>query len=131
MYEKMEENFLIIGIISVIIIGMFYYLLAGIQEIKEMEVTDIDLTQVKDGEYVGEFKGNRWSNSVEVLVEGHKITDIKVIQDVRIPLTEVTQKLFENVKENQSLNIDTISQTTINTKAYLKSIENALKKGME
>jgi len=110
---------------------MFYFLLAGMQEIKEMVITDIDLSQVKDGVYTGEFRGNRWTNSVEVLVEGHKITDIKVIQDVRIPLTEVTQKLIESVKEKQSLNIDAISQATINTKAYLKSIENALRKGIE
>lgn len=130
--KKWKKWILIISIIiGVIIIGMFYFLLAGMQEIKEMVITDIDLSQVKDGVYTGEFRGNRWTNSVEVLVEGHKITDIKVIQDVRIPLTEVTQKLIESVKEKQSLNIDAISQATINTKAYLKSIENALRKGIE
>lgn len=130
--KKWKKWILVIGvIIGVIIIGMFYFLLAGMQEIKEMVITDIDLSQVKDGVYTGEFRGNRWTNSVEVLVEGHKITDIKVIQDVRIPLTEVTQKLIESVKEKQSLNIDAISQATINTKAYLKSIENALRKGIE
>lgn len=130
--KKWKKWVLIISIIiGVIIIGMFYFLLAGMQEIKEMVITDIDLSQVKDGVYTGEFRGNRWTNSVEVLVEGHKITDIKVIQDVRIPLTEVTQKLIESVKEKQSLNIDAISQATINTKAYLKSIENALRKGIE
>lgn len=130
--KKWKKWVLIISIIiGVIIIGMFYFLLAGMQEIKEMAITDIDLSQVKDGVYTGEFRGNRWTNSVEVLVEGHKITDIKVIQDVRIPLTEVTQKLIESVKEKQSLNIDAISQATINTKAYLKSIENALRKGIE
>ncbi|NLJ39672.1 MAG: FMN-binding protein [Candidatus Atribacteria bacterium] len=130
--KKWKKWILIISIIiGVIIIGMFYFLLAGMQEIKEMAITDIDLSQVKDGVYTGEFRGNRWTNSVEVLVEGHKITDIKVIQDVRIPLTEVTQKLIESVKEKQSLNIDAISQATINTKAYLKSIENALRKGIE
>ena len=68
---------------------------------------------------------------MEVTIEGYKITDIKVIKDFGISIPEFSQKLIESVKEKQSLNIDAISQATINTKAYLKSIENALKKGME
>jgi len=130
--KKWKKWLLIIGIIvAVFIIGMFYYAMAGMQEIKEMIITDVDLSQVKDGVYTGEFKGNRWSNALEVTVEDHKITEIKVIDDVGIPIPEISQKLIESIKEKQSLNIDAISQATINTKAYLKSIENALKKGME
>jgi|LAHU01.1.fsa_nt_gb uncharacterized protein with FMN-binding domain len=130
--KKWKKWLLIIGIIvGVFIIGMFYYAMAGMQEIKEMVITDIDLSQVKDGVYTGEFKGNRWSNTVEVSVEGHKITEVKILDDVGIPIPEISKKLIESIKEKQSLNVDAISQATINTKAYLKSIENALKKGME
>jgi len=130
--KKWKKWLLIIGIIvGVFIIGMFYYAMAGMQEIKEMVITDIDLSQVKDGVYTGEFKGNRWSNAVEVSVEGHKITEVKILDDFGIPIHEISKKLIESIKEKQSLNVDAISQATINTKAYLKSIENALKKGME
>lgn len=130
--KKWKKWLLIFGIIvGVFIIGMFYYAMAGMQEIKEMVITDIDLSQVKDGVYTGEFKGNRWSNTVEVSVEGHKITEVKILDDVGIPIPEISKKLIESIKEKQSLNVDAISQATINTKAYLKSIENALKKGME
>ena len=60
--KKWKKWLLIIGIIvGVFIIGMFYYAMAGMQEIKEMIITDVDLSQVKDGVYTGEFKGNRWS----------------------------------------------------------------------
>ena len=130
--KKWKKWLLIIGIIvGVFIIGMFYYAMAGMQEIKEMVITDIDLSQVKDGVYTGEFKGNRWSNTVEVSVEGHKITEVKILDDFGIPIPEISKKLIESIKEKQSLNVGAISQATINTKAYLKSIENALKKGME
>ncbi|QPM68544.1 FMN-binding protein [Atribacter laminatus] len=130
--KKWKKWLLIIGIIiGVFIIGMFYYAMAGMQEIKEMVITDIDLSEVKDGVFSGEFRGNRWSNTLEVTVEDHKITDIKVIKDFGISIPGFSQKFIESLKEKQSLNIDAISQATINTKAYLKSIENALKKGME
>ena len=77
------------------------------------------------------LKGIGGLNTVEVSVEGNKITEVKILDDVGIPIPEISKKLIESIKEKQSLNVDAISQATINTKAYLKSIENALKKGME
>ncbi len=43
-----------------------------------------------------------------------------------ISVTEVSLKLFEEVKTEQSLQVDTVSGATVSTKAYLKAIENAL-----
>ena len=39
---------------------------------------------------------------------------------------EVTQELFDNVIAAQSIDVDVLSGATVTSKAYLKSIENAL-----
>lgn len=41
---------------------------------------------------------------------------------------DVTKGILNRVIENQNTNIDVISGATVTCKAYLKSIENALKK---
>jgi uncharacterized protein with FMN-binding domain len=49
------------------------------------------------------------------------------VKDVAIPKPEWAKQLFDKVIEKQNTDVDVISGATITSKAYLKSIENALK----
>ena len=46
-------------------------------------------------------------------------------------MTVIGEKVFQQVKEKQSIQIDTVSGATVHTKAILKSIENALTQQIE
>ncbi|NLJ39781.1 MAG: FMN-binding protein [Candidatus Atribacteria bacterium] len=42
---------------------------------------------------------------------------------------ELSKKLFDQIIQKQSLQVDTVSNATVTCNAYLKAIENALLKG--
>lgn len=44
-----------------------------------MSVNDVDLSRLDDGSYTGSFRGARWSNTLEVTIKDHKITEIDII----------------------------------------------------
>ena len=46
-------------------------------------------------------------------------------------MSKLGEKVFQQVKERQSLQIDTVSGATVSTKTILKSIENALAERQE
>jgi uncharacterized protein with FMN-binding domain len=107
--------------------GMFY-LTRGLESGSKLKVDDVNLTSLSDGTYTGKYEAGRWANEVSVVVKDHKIVKVDVVKDVTFAKPDVTEKILSSVVENQNTNIDTISGSTVTCKAYLKSIENALKK---
>jgi uncharacterized protein with FMN-binding domain len=118
-----------IGIVIVIIIVFFItfaiYMNIGQKEVTAVKINYINLNNVKDGKYIGEFNGYRWSNTVEVTVLDNKITDITFIKGQVFRDKEFEDKLISEVIEKQSIDVDTISGATISSKAILKAIDNA------
>lgn len=115
-----------IGILGLIVIVAIIVLMNGMEKGKAVEINQVNLENIEDGTYSGSYDLTRWSNSVEVTVVNHRIEKIEVIEDVMIQLDELTQRLFNNVIMNQSLDIDIETGSTVTSLAYLKSIENAL-----
>jgi len=116
-------------IIFILISGVgLFYLSRGLEEGKNLKVNSLDLSQVNGGIYSGEYNSGRWSNKLEVTVNDHKITGINITKDVTFPKDDITEGLISKVIKNQNTNVDVISGSTVTCKAYLKSIENALKK---
>jgi uncharacterized protein with FMN-binding domain len=75
---------------------------------------------------------NKWrANKVQVTVSSGKVTDITILEHKERPTPELTDKLYNSVIESQSLQVDTISGATLTSKAYLKSVENALSKAQK
>lgn len=105
--------------------GGLFYLSRGLEAGEALEINSADLSAVSDGTYNGVYKGGRWTNEVRVTVKEHRITGVEVVKDVLFPKTEVTAELMERVLEQQSLDIDVVSGSTVTCKAYLKSIDNA------
>lgn len=101
------------------------------REGRSLSITDVDFKQLNDGTYIGEYEGGqfKWrANEVQVTVSSGKVTDIKLLKHKENQSPEFTYKLYDRVIESQSLQVDTISGATITSKAYLKSVENALVK---
>jgi uncharacterized protein with FMN-binding domain len=117
----------IIVLIVVIIAGGLFYLFHGLEAGKNVEINGLNTTDVKDGVHNGKYKSGRWSNELNVTVKGNKITAIKIADDVTFTMPGVSDKLFSNVIKAQDTKVDAVSGATVTSKAYLKSIENALK----
>ena len=118
-------------VVAILIIGVggFIYATQGLSKYRKMVINDVDLAKVEDGVYQGEFTGGRWKNKLEVTIKDHKIIDIGLINASKISgMADIGEKVFQQVREKQSLQIDNVSVATVHTKAVLKSIENALTK---
>jgi uncharacterized protein with FMN-binding domain len=88
----------------------------------------IDLSNVADGAYTGNHEFKRWTNIVTVQVKDHAITSIEATEPMFADkVTDVTEEVFSRVISAQSTLVDTVSGATVTSKAYLKSIEAALK----
>lgn len=118
-----------IFIVAIIIIGGgVVYLKNGLETGNELIINNVNIASLSDGSYNGKYDGGRWSNEVSIAIKNHKITKIDVIKDVVFKKPEVTEEILNKVIKNQNINVDVVSGATVTSKAYLKSIENALKK---
>lgn len=116
-------------IVFIVIIGSgIFFITRGLNAGKNVSVSKVDMASVEDGSYVGKYNSGRWTNELKVSVKDHKITDISVIKDVMIPKQDWTAEIFRRVIQKQNTDVDTISGATVTSKAYLKSIEDALSK---
>jgi len=117
----------IIVVIIVVVSGMFY-IIRGLDSGSRLEVGSVNLSLLSDGTYSGQYKAGRWSNEVNVTVKENKITKIDIVKDVLFSKQEWSQQILNMVLEKQNIDIDAVSGATVTGKAYLKAIEDALKK---
>ncbi|MCG8541170.1 MAG: FMN-binding protein [Clostridia bacterium] len=115
-----------VAVIIFISVVVTVWMAMGLNDIQAMVINEVDINGMQDGTYAGNFDGRRWSNELEVEIEGQKITSIKIVNDIKFPMEGIAEKVFNQVIEEQSTAVDVISGATVTSKAYLKSIENAL-----
>ena len=116
----------ILGVLVVVGAGGVFYITNGLEAGENLAINPVDLTAIEDGTYAGVYQAGRWSNEVAVSVADHQIANIAVVKTVTIDDPELTSTIINNVIKNQSTTVDTVSGATVTSKAYLKSIENAL-----
>lgn len=115
-------------VLILILIGGMFLLTRGLKTGSELTINNIKTSSLQDGVYSGEYKNGRWTNTVNVSIKNHKITKIDIVKDVMFIKDDVREKMFNRVIEKQNVDVDAVSGATVTSKAYLKAIENALKK---
>ncbi len=116
---------ILIGIAAVIG-GVVAFALLGKEATMAQLPHTVPLDDVADGVYEGSYAGFRWSNTLQVTVQDHLITNITVTQPQTVIKEETMATLEERVLEAQSPDVDTVAEATVDSKAYLKAVENAL-----
>ena len=116
----------ILGVLIVVGAGGVFYITNGLEAGENLAINPVDLTAIEDGTYAGVYQAGRWSNEVAVSVADHQIANIAVVKTVTIDDPEMTSTIINNVIKNQSTTVEAVSGATVTSKAYLKSIENAL-----
>ena len=125
----------VLGIIAMVIAGGVIYwwplLSKEHREARNLPIRAVNIRNLNDGTYIGEYEGGmyKWrANEVQVTVSSGKVIDIKLLMSKANRPPEFTNELYGRVIKSQSLQVDTISGATLTSKAYLKSVENALDK---
>ena len=93
--------------------------------VKDVSVSNVEFTNLKDGEYTGSVSKEPITVQLKVIVKDSKVSDIVIIEH-KNGLGKDGEKVIEEVLSKQSLNVDTISGATTSSKIILKAIENAL-----
>ncbi|MBC3898769.1 FMN-binding protein [Acetobacterium malicum] len=116
----------ILGVLVLIGAGGVFYITNGLEAGENLAINPVDLTKIEDGTYAGVYQAGRWTNEVAVSVADHQISNIDVVKTVTIESPEMTSTIINSVIEKQNTTVDTVTGATVSSKAYLKSIENAL-----
>lgn len=118
------------GILLAIFLGigiMLLYLNWGLRDGGDVVIGDVDFSTLSDGVYEGSFEGGRWSNRTALTVENGRVVEIRILDPVQMDVPEVKETIVDRVLEAQSLDVEVVSGATVTSKAYLKSMEEALK----
>ena len=118
-------------ILSSFVLGGKYLMV--VQDYKDqvaaIKIGDINLAEVSDGSYIGNYDVSIIKAEVKVDVIDHKIMNIELIKHEN-GKGESAESIIPQVIEAQSVQVDTISGATNSSKVILKSIELALESGI-
>ena len=119
------------AIISIFVMTIF--VISGcankeIMMVRQMEIKEIELSSIPDGNYKGDFTYGSFTYELEVIVKNHRIENVKVLKNRDDEHAKKAEGVIKRVVESQSLKVDAISGATTTSKAFLKAIENALRK---
>ena len=120
--SKVVKVLLVAGLVFILImaVGMIFAS-QGLSKMQELTINDVNLSGIPDGTYTGEFDRYRWSESVEVTLQGGRIVQIQSANNQKLQ-----RELIERILERQTLQVDAMSGATVSSNAFLKAVENAL-----
>lgn len=125
--KKILRIFIIVlTICTITLVAFMSFLLFDKNKTLETPLYGINLSDVSDGTYQGSYTGGRWSNTVSVTIKSHAITNIEVVDSQVFMSQETRDKLISRLLEKQNTDIDTVSGATVDSKAFLSAVENAL-----
>lgn len=97
--------------------------------IGETTFDEIDIADVSDGTYIGEYDVNFIYAKVEVTVEDGEIVSINILEH-RHERGKAAEKVIEKIIEEQKIDVDAVSGATNSSTVIKKAVENALKGGL-
>ncbi len=135
--SKMWIIIIVVAILGVAALGGILGDAPGRNEIKDLTFSDVEFKNLRDGTFVGEYKGTKShlrDTKVEITVSEGEITDIKILKGAvdeggkpaKLTGGRGVDDLFRNAVQSQTLEVDVISGATITSKAHLKALEKAL-----
>lgn len=99
------------------------------QAVKETTFDEINISDVSDGIYIGEYDVHLIYAKVEVSVQNGKIKDIGILEH-RHERGKTAEAIINAIVEEQRVDVDAISGATNSSTVIKKAVENALKSGM-
>ncbi|MBD5097954.1 MAG: FMN-binding protein [Clostridiales bacterium] len=94
--------------------------------VKETTFDEINISDIPDGIYIGEYDVNFIYAKVEVTVQTGKITDIRILEH-RHERGKAAEAIIDEIVDEQRIDVDAISGATNSSTVLKKAVENALK----
>ena len=92
----------------------------------EIPMKEVDISQIQDGLYEGEYDDGYIYAKVQVEVKDGKIVSLSLLEH-RNERGKPAEALLDDVLEKQEIDVDTISGATNSSKVIKQAIANALK----
>ena len=99
------------------------------QAVKETTFEEINISDISDGIYVGEYDVNFIYAKVEVTVQDGEITNINILEH-RNERGKTAEAITNKIINEQRIDVDAISGATNSSTVIKKAVENALKSGL-
>ena len=128
---RFSKKQIIIVIIVVLFVacGIFINYLNNVkhyqQTVQAMTFSEIDLSSVPDGVYVGECDVDFIYAKVQVSIVSGVMSNIDIIEH-RNEKGATAEKIVTDIVEEQKIDVDAISGATNSSKVLKKAVENAL-----
>lgn len=120
-------------IILLILLCFSIWYLKGVadykQAVRETSIEEINLSDVADGTYTGEYDVNFIYAKVEVTVQDGAITDIKLLEH-KNGRGKAAEAIPDRMIAAQKIDVDAVSGATNSSTVIKKAVENALLKGL-
>ena len=121
----MNRNFSLCICITVIIILLISCTSKEIKRTRMLEINPVDISLIKDGQYIGEYSYGSYLYKINVSIKNGKYNTITVLSNGKTKQAKMAE-VFDNVLNEQRNDVDVISGATTTSKAFLKALENAL-----
>ena len=96
------------------------------QVVRETTFEDINISDIPDGVYVGEYDVDFIYAKVEVTVQNGEITNINILEH-RHERGKTAEVIADSIVDEQKIDVDAISGATNSSTVIKKAVENALK----
>ena len=117
----------IIVIFCIVGFVMFQSMQKGINDLLELEMTDIDLTDIEDGDYIGTYQQLPVTVKVTVKIVNHDIISIEILKHDN-GQGQSAELIINDIVEEDSILVDTVAGATISSKCIQLAVKNALNK---
>lgn len=98
------------------------------QAVKETSFSEINISDVSDGVYIGEYDVNFIYARVEVTVQDREIKNI-IILEHKNERGKSAEIIIDKILDAQRIDVDTVSGATNSSIVIKKAVENAIKRG--
>lgn len=96
------------------------------QAVRETTFEDINISDIPDGVYVGEYDVDFIYAKVEVTVQNGEITNINILEHSH-ERGKTAEVITDRIVDEQKIDVDAISGATNSSTVIKKAVENALK----
>lgn len=137
--KRLRKNWIIIHrifaiLILVCLIVHVYIGFSSLAQYKEsvsqIFVSDVDLTGIEDGNYIGECNVGYVYAKVEVIVKNNSLQQISILEH-RTERGKPAETIVNDMVSQQQVHVDAITGATNSSKVIMKAVENALRNGKE
>lgn len=104
----------------------FFYIKS--RPVASLEVGKVEMNNVQDGTYRGEYASGPVEVVVDVVVKDYVIKDIDILKHQN-GLGKKAEIITEEIVRAQSLEVEAISGATYSSRVIIKAVETALQKG--